>query len=360
MRHPTTKHWVFPDREGNTNLRELAARPGRFEHHLVVVARAGGAQLELATASEPLYFAHHNISDEWAVVLPSGDPRLDAMPLRTFVLDDELREVGRYSHRVLDLVMHPADRLHWPGMLKDPFGLPPMPDRRCVLSLVFCASSPSPSIASPRITAGRESDVRGYAPSLIDLSRDDLGEVARVARARLRLSDTLDLPHGGYAVVLSGTGRYFPCDLLFVAPGTEPDSTGIERVLLFEGDDLEPPPPSWSSVPTSPIALALEPGEVTLGPLRFTPEDTIVQIAGENGLARIPRYWLARTLLRIALHVPLGYVETYGGFYFDDRNGIRLGARGAGEAKLERHELLPAIELLHRRLAPVNFEIDPR
>jgi hypothetical protein len=37
-----------------TNLRALAARPGRFEHHLVVVARAGDAQLEMATASEPL------------------------------------------------------------------------------------------------------------------------------------------------------------------------------------------------------------------------------------------------------------------------------------------------------------------
>ena len=45
-----------------TNLRELAARPERFEHHLVVVARAAGAQLEIATASEPLYFAHVNVS----------------------------------------------------------------------------------------------------------------------------------------------------------------------------------------------------------------------------------------------------------------------------------------------------------
>ena len=60
-----------------TNLLELASRPGRFEHHLTVVARVGDAQLEIATASEPLYFAHVNVSDEYAMALPTGDPPVE-------------------------------------------------------------------------------------------------------------------------------------------------------------------------------------------------------------------------------------------------------------------------------------------
>ncbi len=57
-RHPTTKTWTFPPERApdanRTNLKELAARPERFEHHLTVVARLGVAQLEIATASEPV------------------------------------------------------------------------------------------------------------------------------------------------------------------------------------------------------------------------------------------------------------------------------------------------------------------
>ena len=74
--HPTTSTWRMPPAgrpplagARRTNLRELAARPARFEHHLTVVARAGCAQLEMVTASEPLSFAHINVSDEYALAL---------------------------------------------------------------------------------------------------------------------------------------------------------------------------------------------------------------------------------------------------------------------------------------------------
>lgn len=59
-RHASTRDWCFPEPARpplgapleRANLRELEARRSRFEHHLMVVARVGGAQLEVATASE--------------------------------------------------------------------------------------------------------------------------------------------------------------------------------------------------------------------------------------------------------------------------------------------------------------------
>src|SRR5206468_1134336 len=106
-RHPTTRSWVFPpvvrpplpDGIERTNLRELAARPGRFEHHLLVCASIDDVQLEIATASEPLYFSHINLSDEYALALPTGDELIDRFPLRTFLSDPRTGEdVGRYNH----------------------------------------------------------------------------------------------------------------------------------------------------------------------------------------------------------------------------------------------------------------------
>ena len=58
-RHSLAKHWTEP--VGAMNLRELASRPERFEHHLIVFARIGAAQLELACASEPLYVPGWNV-----------------------------------------------------------------------------------------------------------------------------------------------------------------------------------------------------------------------------------------------------------------------------------------------------------
>ena len=174
-RHPTTRGWAFPpgdrpsvdDGIDRVNLRELAARPERYEHHLMVVGEVGGAQLELATASEPLYFAHANISDEYALALPTGSPMLDAFPLRTFLSDPLSGEdVGRLRHRVAQLVLHPLGWLHWTGRLRppyEPFAFAP-DARRCGLSLVFCASRPSP-VAPDRplaVSPGLEAEAKPY------------------------------------------------------------------------------------------------------------------------------------------------------------------------------------------------------
>ncbi len=77
MRHPATSTWRFPPADRpplpapleRVNLRELVARPERFEHHLIVCATLGRVQLEIVTASEPLYFGHVNFSDEYALAL---------------------------------------------------------------------------------------------------------------------------------------------------------------------------------------------------------------------------------------------------------------------------------------------------
>src|SRR5258706_6477900 len=84
QRHPLAKHWNEP--VGAYNLGEIASRLDRFEHHLVVVAKIGGAQLEVATASEPLFFGHRNICDSFAIALSTGDDPFNPIPLRTFVL----------------------------------------------------------------------------------------------------------------------------------------------------------------------------------------------------------------------------------------------------------------------------------
>jgi hypothetical protein len=77
-----------------------------------------------------------------------------------------------------------------------------------------------------------------------------------------------------------------------------------------------------------------------------------------DGSARVPRYWLARTLFRIGLHRPLlGYVETYGGFFFDDREAghHRIGVRGLGEIALSPPESLRLVETLYRAVAPDGY-----
>jgi multimeric flavodoxin WrbA len=128
-RHSTSRSWAFPpaarvalgDGIERTNLRELVARPARFEHHLLVCATIDGVQLEVTTASEPLYFSHVNLSDEYALALPTGDELVDRFPLRTFLSDPVTgADVGRYNHRIGDVVLHPDGLLRWPGRLRAP------------------------------------------------------------------------------------------------------------------------------------------------------------------------------------------------------------------------------------------------
>jgi hypothetical protein len=62
-------------------------------------------------------------------------------------------------------------------------------------------------------------------------------------------------------------------------------------------------------------------------------------------------------LFRVALHRPLlGYVETYGGFFFDDRAPLhRFGVRGGGAIELPPPESLAFVEALYRAVAPDGY-----
>lgn len=389
-RHPTTRDWALPDPSraplpeplSRTNLRALAARPDRFEHHLVVVATIGGAQLEIATASEPLYFGHVNLSDELTIALPTGDALVDGFPLRTFVLDTETAElVGRYNHRPLDLVLHPYGFMHWPGMLRPPYAPFDFPrgSRRAGLVLVACASKltgPGPSPAPT--TEARREDVKLHdgkdAPlSLVELPTGGARPVGEVAGGRLELlvaPRAIAPARGGYVVVLEAdpASDHAPADLVHVPPGARFDADGIARALLFSSPsaDASPPPASWVRLPGPPIAPFEEGprGELPLRvrELRLTAiSDTLVSATLEGASARdaeIPRYWLARMLFRVALHgFRIGYVECYEGFYWDDRDGsARIGVRGVGEIVVSRDEAPEIVERIYRAVAPPGYE----
>ena len=73
--------------------------------------------------------------------------------------------------------------------------------------------------------------------------------------------------------------------------------------------------------------------------------------------AQIPRYWLARMLFRVALHgYRLGYVETYEGFYWDDRDGtVRMGVRGVGEVQIDPARAPAVVERIYRAVAPPGY-----
>ena len=197
-RHPTSRSWAFPPAERvalgggieRTNLRELVARPERYEHHLLVCATIDGVQLEVATASEPLYFSHINLSDEYALALPTGDELVDRFPLRTFLSDPTTgADVGRYNHRIGDVVLHPEGLLHWPGRLRapyEPFDFPPGM-RRSGLSLVYCASTPTPATWCPLPRPQeRAEDAKAYVtpppPMVLASTRGAPGVLAHIGR----------------------------------------------------------------------------------------------------------------------------------------------------------------------------------
>ncbi len=393
-RHPLTRHWRFPpaDRTSlpngvrRTNLRVLAARPDRFEHHLTVVGRIGAAQLEVTTASEPLPLAHANLSDEYALSLPTGDPLMERptfLTLLSSIPEDPVAtpwreaegDVGRIKHRAGDLVLHPHGLLHWPGRLRAPFEPPRFPPgmKRCGLGLVFCAGDDVPSHPDRPlgVPPDRADAVKAYAQGvpflLADTRRGAAGVLARVGDAHLVLverPDAIAPARGAYVLVIDGDLPHFEGDLLWVPPGACLSGDGLRRVLVAssEASDAAPPPPSWSAVPDSPL-VPYEEGEPialphVLGPLRFVAEDdATVRVEAEGRSARLPRFWAARFLFRLPLHgFRLGYAETYGGLFWDDRGGVaRLGVCGLGAVDLTPDERLAAVDSLYRALAPPDY-----
>lgn len=389
-RHATASDWTFPEpRRGaalapgieRANLRELAARPGRFEHHLVVCASVDGARLELTTASEPLYFAHVNVSDEYVIALSSGDDLVDRFPLRTYLSDPATGEdVGRYRHRAGDLTLHPEGWLHWPGRLRPPYAPLAFPPgtRRAGLSLVYCADRPTPPTAWPLpVPDDRADDVKVYragAPPMVLASLAGApGRLATIGRTTLTLvarPGSIAPARGGWVVVLEAlpTSWRAACDLYRIAPGATLDGAGIVRALVLESGAAEPDPapPSWSALP----APAFAPYEdAPAGALPFDAEGVRVEARGPSAVAvtvggmtsEVPRYWLARTLFRLGLHgLCLGYVETYGGFFVDDRGveplrvGLRIGATRASSL-LRRDAALAFFERLYRAVAPAGY-----
>lgn len=391
-RHRTTAYWAFPPSDraplspgvDRINLRELVARIDRFEHHLVVCATTGHVQLEIVTASEPLYFGHVNLSDEVALALPCGDDLVDRFPLfRTFLADPQTGEdIGRYNHRVGDLVLHPQGALHWPGRLRPPYEPFEVPAgmRRCGLSLVCCASERVPSTARGVIAPPeRATDVKPYAsppPAMrLQATNGPPGIVAEIGTARLEL---VDLPaqlapaRGAWVVVLEAApgSAHFACDLVRIPAGVTLDARGIVRALVLTDETAEPdrPPPTWQALPPPPFA-PFEEGP--RGDLPVAIEDLAIEAISDrlarvrvgDASAEVPRYWLARMLFRCALHdLRLGYVETYGGFFVDDHaptsGHVELGLRtraGKRAIALQPARAREIIERLYRAVAPSQY-----
>jgi hypothetical protein len=133
-------------------------------------------------------------------------------------------------------------------------------------------------------------------------------------------------------------------------------------VVASSSRDCEPPPSSWDALPNAPFAPFEEGARGEL-PVRgaFTIDDAgprNVSIAfGGRAPIEVPRYWLARMLYRIALHgYALGYVETYGRFYCDDRDGgLRIGVVGQGSVMVAREDRDRVVEALYRAVAPEGY-----
>jgi hypothetical protein len=384
-RHPTTASWVFPPGERPTlpsplrrvNLRELMARPRRFEHHLTVVARIGCAQIEAVVASEPLYFAHVNISDEYAMSLRTGDPMLESVPFLTLLSDPSTgADVGRLKHRVGDMVLHPHGWLHWPGRLRPPyrtFEFRPG-TRRTGLNVVFCGAEPcAPHPERPLfVSTGREDATKNYGATdiafvLAGLHEESARVLARVGDATMSLlvdPERIEAPRGAYVLVLEADpGLHFEGDLVYVPECGELPCEGLRRALLVraEGPAL-PPPEVWERVPEPPFAPFEHggPGQlpIAIGDMQICELDgDSVRIELRGRSSSIPRYWLARCLFRVALHgYAIGYLETYGGFFYDDRDGTRrLGLRGAGSVAIDEQVLAATFERLYRAVAPPGY-----
>lgn len=388
-RHPCTSSWRFPEQpieeraalDGGirrTNLRELTARPGRFEHHLMIVASIGPNQLEAPTASEPLYFAHENFSDEWVVTLPTGNAILDSFEPRVFIQDTEsFEDESRFVQRTLELVLHPYGHLHWPSRLRYPYTPPRVPPglRQCGLTLVYCANVDTPPDDRRPLRIGNGLGDRGKGDQSVprthlDLRSEGEGIVARVGESSLRLlvePQSIESPRGAYLIILEGDGEHFETDLLYLPKGATLRGDGIKRALLFSSAslDADPPPPSWDAVPEPPFPPFEERARMelplTIAGIELEPiDDAFVRMRIGESEAEIPRHWAARHLFRWPLHrYRLSYLETYGGLYTDDRGECAIiGLRGGEQISLDKSDLTLIVESLYRAIAPPGYTED--
>ncbi len=140
FRDPVDPHRA---RFGWMNLRARAGSVNRLEHILEIVMRIDNTVIEMATASEPLYFGHSNWGDEFNLLFLTGDDLADQFPARTVFTDTETGEqLGYVKCPNGCMTVHPVGISHWPGMLKEPHKIfnPPDELRRKVFAAVFCSA----------------------------------------------------------------------------------------------------------------------------------------------------------------------------------------------------------------------------
>jgi hypothetical protein len=201
------------------------------------------------------------------------------------------------------------------------------------------------------------------------LAREDVGTVALAAEAQMDLwagSGPVAAPDGAYVVVLEAEddAAVTETDLVYLPPGRDEwGLPGLRRALVVSspGTAVAPPPDSWERVPAAPFAPFEEApaGQLPVDLSGMTVEAvdaTRVRVRVGESEAEVPRYWLARMLFRIALHgYAIGYLETYGGFYYDDRTGHRLGLRDGGAVSFTKDAITDAVETLYRAVAPEGY-----
>ena len=276
-------------------------------------------------------------------------------------------------------VLHPYGLLHWPGRLRPPYEPFPFPPgtRKTGLSLVYCASRPTPPGGRPLfVSRGREADAKAYGDRAVPFLLADvflgraerLGAIGETALDLLVSPARIAPPRGGWLVVLAAdpASDHFVGDLVHVPAGASVPGEGIQRALLLASDSAEPAPPpaSWDEPPAPPFAVREDApsGAATIAIHGLDVEGVSsstarVRLDG-RAVAEVPRYWLARMLFRLALHgFRLGYVETYGGFFAEDdgAGNLRLGVRGQGHVTLAAAEAAGAVERLYRSVAPPGY-----
>jgi hypothetical protein len=206
--------------------------------------------------------------------------------------------------------------------------------------------------------------------------RGPAGLLARVGETELVLLELpakLAPPRGGFALVLEAEAGsvHFPGDLYRIEEGCALDATGIVRALSFSSPDAPPDavPPSWNAIPARPFPVFedQEAGTLPHSIGRLSIEEVsagAVRVKIDDLASEVPRHWVTRMLYRVAIHgLRMGYAETYGGFFVDDRGdsvevGLREGARRAAIA-IPRGQALKTVERLYRAVAPAGYKECP-